>query len=336
MKKQTTIFILLVLIHLIPLSNANLILAQPSNNLVAYYPFDNDLRDYSGNNNHGLNQNTSFSNGFLGNTNTATQFRSDQQSYVTVPHHSSISLNQEMSIALWFFYTEQTTNGFITLLEKTNPDLEGHSRYGMWVYNRGIVEICVEPDNCPNGAPLCQRCLDASSNLELNQWHHLTGTFDGQSLKIYMDGQLNAERAFERSTGISQTEFELFMGTDPYDPFPTYLNGKLDEVRLYDKALTQEEIATLFPTTSNRNQVAYNNCLTFKTTFSQYESIELPNECNIRSIRLFSIEGKQLFFASPPSNSSINLQHLSLNPGIYFIQGKMKQNKYFTKKIIVQ
>jgi len=217
-------------------------MADIPSDFVVYYDFNNNIGDKSNLGNNGEAFNLSYSSDKNGNENAAGLFSSASNSYVKVPHSNSISLDKEMTISIWFYYTEQTSTSFFTIVEKSNPDDGGHSRYGMWIYNRGIIEICIEPDTCPGS--LCQRCLDASSALpNLNEWYHLAGTYDGTTLKLYINGEESASREYAPS-GISQTQFELFLGTDEYGS-PNYLSGKLDNFRLYNRALSVAEIKQL-------------------------------------------------------------------------------------------
>ena len=77
-----------------------------------------------------------------------------------------------------------------------------------------------------------------STVLNLNQWYQITVTYGDQSLKIYVNGQLESET---NVTGnIINNDGELFIGR--YHEYENYFIGNIDEVSLWDIALTQEEI----------------------------------------------------------------------------------------------
>ncbi len=213
------------------------------NDYVLRLDFNNDVTDKSRHSNPTEPINFSYTADRDGKVNSAGAFLSSSKSNIKVPHSNSISLDKEMTISLWFYYEKQFDNSFFTLVEKTNPADGGHSRYGMWVYNEGIIEVCIEPDNCPGR--LCQQCLDAQKALELNTWYHLAGVFDGKTLKIYIDGEENASSDVNPS-GISQTQYELYVGTDPYNGIQKYLTGRMDNLRIYNRALSNSEIDALF------------------------------------------------------------------------------------------
>ena len=78
--------------------------------------------------------------------------------------------------------------------------------------------------------------MDSSGTLS-EGWHHLAATYDGKSLHVYIDGELSGEREVEPA-GISQSAFELFIGTDQYAPEPLYTEGVIDKLRICDRVLS--------------------------------------------------------------------------------------------------
>ncbi len=89
------------------------------------------------------------------------------------------------------------------------------------------------------GARATRISIDNSFNSE---WHHVVGTYDGSVLKQYVDGKLEGEASHEGS--IDRNEWNVNIGKNPANN-TQYLNGGIDEVRIYDRALTQEEVAWL-------------------------------------------------------------------------------------------
>lgn len=78
-----------------------------------------------------------------------------------------------------------------------------------------------------------------------NTWHHIAGTFDGENLKLYLDGQLVATN--KDSVGIVGGGNAVGIGADiTYDAqnpnVPSQFNGLIDNVRIYNTALSKEEI----------------------------------------------------------------------------------------------
>jgi chitodextrinase len=74
----------------------------------------------------------------------------------------------------------------------------------------------------------------------VGQWQYLTGTYDGTTARIYLDGVLVASKAFAGNAGDSNTWRIGSYGT----PAGGFFDGLIDEVRIYNHALTQPEIQT--------------------------------------------------------------------------------------------
>ncbi len=71
-----------------------------------------------------------------------------------------------------------------------------------------------------------------------DKWHFAAGTHDATDLKVYVDGVLQATQAMTGS-GISKTGY---IGFDDYTPAPEYFKGIIDEVAIYNRALSEDEI----------------------------------------------------------------------------------------------
>lgn len=81
--------------------------------------------------------------------------------------------------------------------------------------------------------------LTASEPLPTGRWVHLAATFDGKTMRIYIDG---VERGtMERAGAIGPTDAHLVLGNFEVD-HAAHFTGLLDDVRLYHRALSPEEI----------------------------------------------------------------------------------------------
>jgi hypothetical protein len=84
----------------------------------------------------------------------------------------------------------------------------------------------------------------STATLPLNKWKHVVGTYDGSTFKVYIDGQLSssASNTFTISSGPSGnlTLAASLEGTDQY------LDGRLHDARLYNRALVADEVADIY------------------------------------------------------------------------------------------
>ena len=83
----------------------------------------------------------------------------------------------------------------------------------------------------------------AASVEELNpdQWYHIAATNDGSILKMYVDGRLKGSGA---SAGMTGVNYDAYIGCDPVSPL--YYIGLIDDVRIYDRALSAGEIEAIY------------------------------------------------------------------------------------------
>lgn len=82
-----------------------------------------------------------------------------------------------------------------------------------------------------------------------NGWHHIAATFDRGQARIYVDGAPDGSKTMSLSSIMNDAQPLIFGGYWNYcdtDNFEQKLNGTLDDVRIYNRALTDAEIAQLY------------------------------------------------------------------------------------------
>ncbi len=79
-----------------------------------------------------------------------------------------------------------------------------------------------------------------------DSWHRVTGTYDGSMLRLFIDGKQVG--SLEWSGDIDRSSYELNVGRNPEVMQSEYsgrmAHGSIDQVRVYDRALTSEQLAT--------------------------------------------------------------------------------------------
>lgn len=118
------------------------------------------------------------------------------------------------------------------------------------------------------------RTVNTSAGYNDNQWHHVVASMDSSGMKLYVDGQLQDQRT-DTTTGQSYTGYWR-VGGDSLSGWSgrgtsDYLNGTIDEVATYDKALSASQVAAHFALSSGE---AANEAPTAKFT-STVEQLEL-------------------------------------------------------------
>src|SRR5439155_26687862 len=86
-----------------------------------------------------------------------------------------------------------------------------------------------------------QEVICSSSGLPLNTWSHLTSTYDGSNLKFYVNGSPSQSVPFSGTIDLSTGTLQIGASY-----FGEYFKGFIDEVRIYNRALTDAEIQTIY------------------------------------------------------------------------------------------
>lgn len=83
-----------------------------------------------------------------------------------------------------------------------------------------------------------------SSSAILNRWYHVTGTWDASFVKLYVNGVL--AQSLGQGTIISNSLSTLYSGSDCLGTQTGYFSGSLDDVRIYNRALSPAEVMMLY------------------------------------------------------------------------------------------
>lgn len=203
-------------------SDAWLIKVGAEQGLVAEWHFDGDARDSSGNGNDGTTYGAAFVDGVRG---RALSF-DGVDDYVTIGAHPELEPST-ISVSVWVKFS-RTEDLRLIIDSSHGDDTKG------WVlqqYPGFIIFGYGSSSGSFYGA-------QTSSNPGDNNWHQLVGTFDGVSEKIYLDGVLSGVDTYIGTPVPSGRPINI--GYWYYGG--RYFNGLIDEIRIYNRALSAEEI----------------------------------------------------------------------------------------------
>jgi hypothetical protein len=83
----------------------------------------------------------------------------------------------------------------------------------------------------------------AEDAINLGQWHHLAATYDGTTKRVFIDGIERQASAY--SIPLMYDGNPMKIGCDDNSPDGLFFAGTLDDLQIYDRALTPAEVATL-------------------------------------------------------------------------------------------
>ncbi|HNI05051.1 MAG TPA: MopE-related protein [Flavobacteriales bacterium] len=203
-----------------------------SNGLVAQWLFNGNLNDHSTNGNNGTAPGgASFTTGMDGTANGAFQFGGSR--YVLVPHSNSLNLGTgDYTYSVWLNWAAGSLGNIFD---------KGESCCSPY---RGLQCFVDHPSaGVFHGRNNSSKAVSSSGGLGNNAWHHIVHTRTGSTMRIYVDGVLNAT-ATHPVENIT-TSIALFIGRNSASAIQFY-SGKMDNLRLYNRALTAQEVTDLF------------------------------------------------------------------------------------------
>jgi hypothetical protein len=104
-----------------------------------------------------------------------------------------------------------------------------------------VLQGVSQPSQAPSvGISASASNLVAPSPLATNTWTHLAATYDGSTIRLYVNGTQSASRV--QAGAITTSTQALTIGGNPL--FGAYWTGAIDEVRVYGRALSAGEIQT--------------------------------------------------------------------------------------------
>jgi hypothetical protein len=213
----------------------SLVPSTPSDpGMVAYYPFDIDLLDYSDYSNHGNEVGyLTFNPGVVGNS-----VKFDGGSYIEVPDSPSLDLYNEFSISVWLNKEDSGTGGWSVILSKGDTSSLGdESPYALAHSIDGQSPLVRLTQNNSH------EMITSDTSNSFGQWYHLTVTWDGYTIQFFIDGILMDTKTW--SGTLPNSSASLFIGCDPPGNIE-YYKGSMDELRIYNTVLTPVEIDNLF------------------------------------------------------------------------------------------
>jgi hypothetical protein len=211
-----------------------------ANGVVLYLPFCGNAQDRSPTMNHGTVTGAIPTQDRFGGANSAYLFNGNGNK-ITVPEHSTLN-NPVMSISVWF--KTSVLNSQQWLLQKSNWSDGNNEMYTM-AFNFPGTEYFMTRFKTGSA---CQRGAGWSDILHKTasaDWHHVVFTHDGTYGKLYFDGVL-------RSTNtVTNTQIDVCPGGNltigaAFSSNPAWWNGAIDDVIIYNRAVTASEVTALY------------------------------------------------------------------------------------------
>jgi hypothetical protein len=227
----------------------------PTSGLVAYYPFNGNASDASGNGNNGqLIGGTKPTYDRKGNTNNAYNFGGiNNSSAIKIPNSATLKFTGGMSFSLWYRlisyagingYGASAASGVHCLISKDGDRDGGLSLLlndagnNKEAYGGGIAGESFEWKWLPNKAPYQHAALKG-------QWVHVAVVCSNTTDELYINGVCVSKGSGSAHSFTKVNTKDLYIGRFGFGTWYPF-NGDIDDVRIYNRALTADEVKALF------------------------------------------------------------------------------------------
>ncbi len=199
--------------------------------LVAHWKFDEMrgeiAKDSSGNGNVGrLVGNPVWAKGKTGG---ALSFDGDGD-YVAVGNESNFDITEQITVAAWI-----KVNKFDRAWQTIVGKGDNTWRLARYKEENGLKLNCDDESGY----------VGVAGDMTVNDggWHHVAGVYDGKKMYLYVDGKLDA--SVEHTGKIRTDDYDVYIGENT-EVLGHEWDGLIDDVRIYDRALSADEIVQLY------------------------------------------------------------------------------------------
>lgn len=355
--KQNNFFILLLIAGFTSIITAQVPSYVPTNGLVGYWPFNGNANDLSGSNLNGTVNGSSLTTDRFNNSNSAYNYNGINNKISLPFQQTGIT---SYSISAWF----KTSLGGPLISGRGSSNQIGITLHIHNIStgggNNGKIIYVVDGPSSSIGKITNNTFID-------NNWHHIVGVFNGAAgaassnqFFIYIDNVLVSQSNTNTGSGFIPINngTNLLIGSHQTWPSGNFFNGILDDIGIWNRALTTDEISNLYNAnicyqsvtvtdtlvinvgTLSYNPVTYNNSITI---YPNPANDHITIDCGTLSavtgyqIKISNLLGQEVF------STTLNQQQYSIplnswtGKGIYLVTVyDANSNLLTTRKIDLQ
>jgi hypothetical protein len=328
----------------------------PTNGLLGYWPFNGNANDQSGNANNGTVNGATLTTDRFGNNNSCYYFNGINNSIV-IPSNDVFNSNN-ISVSIWISSSKITKQ---VAIARTTYSTAANEHFGISFndINQYGIQVAAKYNN-PNCIPgVGWQQNESVQNIMDDNFHHIVGTISGSTIKLYIDGTLvnTITSPYPQTSNCWDGDIQIGRNWGISELF----DGKIDDIGIWNRALTQEEITNLYNANQcitnitvtdtlviNVGQLSFNNPVTWANNItiapnpaSSQININFNNITNLNGGTLKIINSLGQEVATTPITTSGTNSTMQLatwgGTGMYFVQIINPQGQIVDiKKIILQ
>jgi hypothetical protein len=195
--------------------------------------------------------------------------------FIDIPHNSSLSL-QEFTLATWINTNQSNLLDSANIMNKGGFNSEKESEnmnYGIWFSKDGTIQGGFETRSGENFQ------VNSTAKYNDGKWHYVLLSYNGSLLRLDIDGEKQISTK-QTNNAIPDTTGEqpLRLGANSLEE-NKFFTGYIDEVRLWNRGLTDEEISDIY----TRNNFSLSDQIVYQD-FNKSVSGKMPVDTNETAI----------------------------------------------------
>lgn len=213
--------------------------ASLTDGLVAHYEFEGNANDSSGNGNHGIEYGgVSYMSGVIG---QAGSF-DGVDDYISVSHNSIFNLSNSFTISVWVKISSDAPDS-IRIIDKASGGTCNGWNFDTYDSNQPGFRMRLDV-SCP--------WINSTNAFNAGEWQHLLVSVNNRQATFYLNAQTDGSGSISQPPSNS---LDLYIGA-PHPATSGMFKGEIDDLRIYNRALSETEIQQLF-TIGSKDKVVY-------------------------------------------------------------------------------
>lgn len=246
----------------------------PTNGLVGYWPLDGDALDYSGYLNNGIIVGAVSDSDRFSIPNTSYYF--DGNDKITILDSPSLNPDSQITICVWYRGQQFTGLGYSAILDK------GYTSHSAPYYQYKFGASAGFNNEYSFGFSLSlngdeNRLVTPLQYWTADEWYFLVGVYDGYVQRFYVNNSLIASDSVIGPLDNYNSPFYIGDNTTASDK----IEGNVDDVRIYNRALTPDEIENLFHDGLCKTFISVTDTLVINWTINSVNPLTYENTIKV-------------------------------------------------------
>lgn len=270
--------------------------------LVAWYKLDGNAIDSSGNGNNGTLYGTALTTDHMGNANSALYFNGTSD-HIDLPSEFDYP---ERTISVWVKASAMAVGDGYQVYDSDNPSL---------LYGHTMISVTNQSGVNKIAFAVGLNCIYYLNEVP-DTWYHVVGVVNTNYLKLFVNEVIID--SLPNNSFVTSANGATFakIGTNRVNNY--CFNGTIEDVRIFNCALTDSEIYQLYASTNNY----VNNCLSvsvFPNPASDLINIVKNTSDKNNRVLIYDMRGR-LLIQQQFQQLKTNINISDLSPGVYIIQ----------------